>query len=140
METFPIIVRILIICFASYFLLALNVIHLINMFKFYIPFSREMAENDIYSKVSHKQLIAGRWTSLIISTLVIGGAIVWLSVITLPVGPISVIASAALGVIRYRRHLGFTTTNITRFARSHSVYILDKEKFTAYIKKKYEKK
>lgn len=139
-STIFIVIKTLIICFASYFLLALNIIHIINMFKFYIPFSNEMVENDVYSKSSHKQLISGRWFSLIVFTAFIGGGLTWLSWITLPVGPIAAVASLALGIIRYRRLIGINAYNIKRFAVSHSLYILDKDKFKKYIEKKYNTK
>ena len=130
------IIKMLLLCAAAFYCVAPNVYYIINMWRFNVPFSKQLVANGVYDEDMHRRLITGRWISIILVTAITVAIAVLLTMLTMPVGVFAAVLSLAAGIFRFRHGYGIKEINIRRFARTHEA-VLDKEKFKKFVKQKY---
>ena len=135
-ETMLLMIRVTAICLFAYFGTANSVIKGIEMFTFYIPFSKKMVQNGVYSQDDHKHLITGRWVPLIAIFVLSTGLAAWLSFNSMPIGPIAAVLCFAAGLLSYHRVLRDKKLTMQKFVIQYRDF-MNKEKFQEALKKDY---
>jgi len=129
-------IRVTVICLLAYFGAANCVVKGIEMFTFYIPFSRKMAEGGVYSRDDHKHLITGRWVPLIAIAGLSAGLAAWMSVKSEPIGPVAALLSFAAGLLTYCKSLRDRKLIMQKFVIQYRAF-MDKEKFRQALEKDF---
>lgn len=128
---------IIVLVLIAYFGVANAVIHLINYFRFYKPFSKRLLEYDVYTDPAYAGVIKGRFTGNLIVFLVTLGIEIYGG---LKMGGPAVIASLVCflaGLVLYSKKLRYELWNVQQFVKQYKEY-LDKEKFSRFIRREYD--
>lgn len=121
----------------AYFGLANAIIHLINYFRFYKPFTKRLLEYDVFTDKAYAGVIKGRFTGNLIVFLVSLGIQVYGCVkLGGPATAASVVCLLA-GLLLYSKKLRYELWSVQQFVKQYKEY-LDKEKFSRFIRREYD--
>ena len=141
METFPLVLYMILTVILSYFGLANAIIHLVNYFRFYQPFCKKLVQYDVFVDPAFANTIRGRIVGTVIVLLVTLAAVVFCAIrlmepshgVVVP----AIIVSLLFGLLLYGKKLRYELWNVQQFVKQYRSY-LDKEKFTRFLRREYD--
>lgn len=140
MNSMPLIqtmVYIVILVLIAYFGVANAVIHLINYFKFYKPFTKRLLEYEVFTDPAYAGVIKGRLTgNLIVFAVTMAIEIYGGLKMGMPAISASVVCFLA-GLLLYSKKLRYELWNVQQFVKQYKEY-LDKEKFSRFLRREYD--
>lgn len=137
MSFFQTLLYILLLVLVAYFGLANAIIHLINYFKFYKPFTRRLLEYDVFTDKAYAGVVKGRFTGNLIVFLVSLGVLIFGCVKMGGTATAASVVCLLAGLVLYSKKLRYELWNVQQFVKQYKDY-LDKEKFGRFVRREYD--
>lgn len=137
MSFFQTLLYILLLVLIAYFGLANAIIHLINYFKFYKPFTKRLLEYDVFTDKAYAGVVKGRFTGNLVVLLVSLGVLVFGCIKLGGTATAASVVCLLAGLLLYSKKLRYELWNVQQFVKQYKEY-LDKEKFSRFIRREYD--
>lgn len=137
MSFFQTLLYILLLVLVAYFGLANAIIHLINYFKFYKPFTKRLLEYDVFTDKAYAGVIKGRFTGNLTVFLVSLGILIFGCVKMGGTAAAASVVCLLAGLVLYSKKLRYELWNVQQFVKQYKDY-LDKEKFGRFVRREYD--
>lgn len=137
MSFFQTLLYILLLVLVAYFGLANAIIHLINYFKFYKPFTKRLLEYDVFTDKAYAGVVKGRFTGNLIVFLASLGILIFGCVKMGGTAAAASVVCLLAGLVLYSKKLRYELWNVQQFVKQYKDY-LDKEKFGRFVRREYD--
>lgn len=134
-SVFLLMLRIILLCLLAYFGLGYGCIRLYETMTFYVPFSKELAANNVYNKSTQRKLIKG-YAMPFVCLVLIALALTVVLVIFTPFGILVAIACFVAGLIVYYRELPSKKALIRLFCHRYRRQ-MDEKQLNAFLQNRY---